>query len=409
MSPASSAGPVPWWGSLRFRLAAVFALLTAVLVVGFGALVTKHSLDDARERLREAAVAQAQQAAAVYDDTGTVPSRATLDDRWPPEALARALPREGVASYDDGEYLWASRRLPTGELVSTRLPRTPLVEQWDDLRATILRSALLVTPLAWLLGWLAADALTSRLRATAKRARAAGRTGDSRVYLGGSDEVAELARAIDDMAAALAERHASEREFSADVAHELRTPLTALVSAVELLPAGPDTERVRNQVARLRTLVEDMLELASLDAISPGDTVGAVDLDVEVAAALTELAGSFPTAYVTETPAVVQAQVAAVRRIVANLVANAHRHGTEPVTVEVQGGALVVSDSGPGFPPEILSRGPSRFHRVGPRPGSGLGLAIVTRHADLVGAVVELRNTPSGARVTVSFAKHPDT
>lgn len=406
-APAPGARPVRWWRSLRFRLAAAIALLSAVLVVGFGALVTRQALVDDRERLRESAVAQVQQAAALYRDTGTVPSHASLDDQWPPEVLLGALPREGVASYDDGEHLWAARRLPTGELVSTRLSRTPLEQQRDDLRATVLRSAGLVTPPAWLLGWFAADALTSRLRATARQARSAGRNGGSRIYLGGEDEVAELARAIDDMAEALAERHASERAFSADVAHELRTPLTALVSAAELLPDGPDTERVRNQVARLRMLVEDLLELARLDGAPPGDTIGTVNLGDEVAAALTELPRSLSVEFLAEASAAVRAQPAAIRRIVANLVTNAHRHGKEPVTVQVRGAALLVSDSGPGFPPEVLDHGPRRFHRVGTRRGSGLGLTIVVRHANLIGATVQLRNTGSGASAKVSFVEAP--
>jgi signal transduction histidine kinase len=281
------------------------------------------------------------------------------------------------------------------------------VEQQDDLRATVLRSAGLVTPLAWLLGWFAADALTSRLRATASQARTAGRNGGSRINLGGEDEVAELARAIDDMAEALAERHASERAFSADVAHELRTPLTALVSAAELLPDGPDAERVRGQVARLRALLEDLLELTRLDGTPPGEAVVTVDLGSEVAAALAELPRSLSVELLADAPSVVGASPAAIRRIVANLVANAHRHGKDPVTVRVHGAALLVSDSGTGFPPEVLDRGPRRFHRVGTRHGSGLGLTIVVRHAHLIGATVQLRNTRSGALAKVSFVEAP--
>jgi signal transduction histidine kinase len=380
------------------------ALLSAVLVVTFGALVTREALADARERLREAAVVQVRQAASVYADTGAVPSEAALDSRWPPGPLADALPRTGVANYDDGEYIWASQRLPTGELVSTRLPRTPLVEQRDDLRTTVLRSAGLVIPTSWLLGWFAADLLTARLRATARRARSAGRDRESPVYVGGDDEVADLARAIDEMASALTARHATERAFSADVAHELRTPLTALVSAVELLPEGPDTARVRGQVSRLRTMVEDLLELARLEGARPPETITEVDLGAEVSDALAELPGAPRVTYVENDRAVVRAEPAAIRRIVANLVANAHRHGAEPVRVEVRGAVLTVSDSGPGFPQEILSHGPRRFHRFGTKSGSGLGLTLTLRLADHVGAAVELRNTPS-ASVSVSFVE----
>jgi signal transduction histidine kinase len=132
-----------------------------------------------------------------------------------------------------------------------------------------------------------------------------------------------------------------------------------------------------------------------------------VSLGDEVAAALAELPRSLSVEFLADAPAVVRAQPAAIRRIVANLVANAHRHGSEPVTVQVHGAALLVGDSGPGFPPEVLDHGPRRFHRVGTRPGSGLGLTIVLRHATVVGATMHLHNTGSGACATISFVEAP--
>src|SRR5206468_1681117 len=57
----------------------------------------------------------------------------------------------------------------------------------------------------------------------------------------------------------------SEQRFTADVAHELRTPLTGPHAAAELLPPSRPTELVRDRVAALRTLTEDLLEISRLD------------------------------------------------------------------------------------------------------------------------------------------------
>ena len=55
------------------------------------------------------------------------------------------------------------------------------------------------------------------------------------------------------------------QDVSADVAHELRTPVTGLVSAAALLPTGEVPELVRDRTARLRSLVEELLEISRLE------------------------------------------------------------------------------------------------------------------------------------------------
>ena len=96
---------------------------------------------------------------------------------------------------------------------------------------------------------------------------------DARLHPRGRDEIAQLGRALDDMAEALgatireldevAER---ERSFSADVAHELRTPITGLVAASSLLDDTPEAVMVKERAGALAHLVEDLLEVMRLDA-----------------------------------------------------------------------------------------------------------------------------------------------
>ncbi|MBO0692601.1 MAG: HAMP domain-containing histidine kinase, partial [Acidimicrobiaceae bacterium] len=116
----------------------------------------------------------------------------------------------------------------------------------------------------------------------------------TRLPVGREDEFGRWAASFNDMAdaletkiAALAEAEARERRFTSDVAHELRTPLTALVAEASLLrdhlarmPAEirRPAELLIGDIGRLRTLVEELMEISRLDARSEPVRVEPVDL-----------------------------------------------------------------------------------------------------------------------------------
>jgi signal transduction histidine kinase len=96
--------------------------------------------------------------------------------------------------------------------------------------------------------------------------------------------------------------------------------------------------------------------------------------------------------------AVVETEPRRVERILANLAANALRHGAPPVEVEVDGPVVRVRDHGPGFPPDLLAvlntSGPQRFRTGSSTGGTGLGLTIATGQARLLGARLTFLNRP---------------
>src|SRR4029079_15976672 len=101
----------------------------------------------------------------------------------------------------------------------------------------------------------------------------------------GNSEIAELGRALDDMAGALGTQLAElepagerARRFSADVAHELRTPITGLVAAASLLDDSPEGAMVRERASALAALVEDLLEVMRLESGSEEVRVERFDL-----------------------------------------------------------------------------------------------------------------------------------
>ena len=227
-----------------------------------------------------------------------------------------------------------------------------------------------------------------------------------------------LARVAAGRIATLAEAEAWGRRFTSDVSHELRTPVAALVSEAEVLHEHLDGmplearragELLIGDVARLRALVEDLTNLASLDAgreqvrAEPFDLASLVEGTVRSRGwdGRVELRGGpGDVSVVTDRTRV--------DRIVANLIGNALEHGEAPVEVTVardgSGASVHVADAGPAIPPEHFEHVFDRFYRADPArsgPGSGLGLAIARENARLLGGDVDARSDGDGTRFTL--------
>jgi signal transduction histidine kinase len=234
------------------------------------------------------------------------------------------------------------------------------------------------------------------------------------------DEVAELARTLEGMLAALdgARNHteaalARQREFVADASHELRTPLTSVLANLELLAEELEGEQAETAHAalrstrRMRRLVGDLLLLARADAdrVQPQRATDLADVVTEAAAELGPVAEDHELSIDPE-PAVVAGVRDDLHRLALNLIENAVRH-TPPGTriwastsTDNGDAKLVVQDDGPGIPAELHDHLFERFIRGGRDGGrgSGLGLAIVRAVAESHGGTVALERptTPTG-------------
>ena len=221
------------------------------------------------------------------------------------------------------------------------------------------------------------------------------------------------------------------RDFVANVSHELRTPLTAVRGYVEALADGPADEETRQRfleiitrhTTRMERLVKDLLRLAQLDARQEVPDIGACDIRQIFEAVVADLAPAIEarrhriTIDVAPEAREVRGDAAKLHDIVRNLVENAVNYSADAADVRLaarrDGGAVTidVSDSGPGIPPEDLTRVFERFYRVDKsrsRPGgTGLGLAIVRHLVELHGGQVRAENGSQaqggGARFTVTL------
>lgn len=206
----------------------------------------------------------------------------------------------------------------------------------------------------------------------------------------------------------LRKAEAMRRDFVANVSHEMRTPLTVMmgfletVQTLDLEPAKKDEylELMMVQGKRMKSLVEDLLTLANLEA----NTQPAPQTKVAMPSMLAMLKNEADALSGNKHIITVEANAACAllgdeRELISafsNLVSNAVRYTPEggKITIALQpaedGGAVFsVRDSGPGIAPEHLPRLTERFYRVDrsrsrETGGTGLGLAIVkhvaTRH-----------------------------
>jgi len=234
----------------------------------------------------------------------------------------------------------------------------------------------------------------------------------TRVKLGGSQELVELAQAFNTMAAGLQNAELLRRNLMADVSHELRTPLTvlegnlraALDHVYEL-----DEEAIAHlyvQTHHLIRLVNDLRELSLAEAHQLPLDKQPTDLAQLVAETLVvfeplaeEKQIKLTSALAPQLPLVI-VDASRIRQVLHNLVANALRHtgaggaimiGGQSVSGQV---SLIVQDTGEGIEPTQIEHVFDRFYRTDrsrsrETGGSGLGLAIVKAIVEAHGGSVQ--------------------
>ncbi|GES30025.1 sensor histidine kinase [Streptomyces angustmyceticus] len=293
-----------------------------------------------------------------------------------------------------------------------------------------------VVLLAVLLALLAARTVLRPVRRLARATRRLA-TGELsiRVEEKGRDELAELAHTFNETAGTLEhtvgelrEQEALARRFVADVSHELRTPLAAMTMVCGVLDEDadqltPDTAHaartVSAETAKLARLVDDLIEISRFDARAVALTVHELDLAEAIRASLA--ARCWTHRVETDLPPGIRARLDRRRLdvIVANLVANALRHGAPPVTVTVRAEddrlTVSVADHGPGLPPEAARHVFDRFYKADSSrarsEGSGLGMAIALENARLHGGTIEIapRTPGTGAVFTLRLPLRTDS
>ena len=271
-----------------------------------------------------------------------------------------------------------------------------------------------------LLCWLLAYYLTTPLRGLQKTLERFGH-GDFSARSGSRrrDELGQLGRTFDVMAARIESLLESQRRLLLDISHELRSPLTRLGVAVEIARGQQDSEaslnRIQREADRLNELVDQLLRVTRAESEPSGPKANvqldellrqiAADCDIEAAALGTSIE-------VSTEPVAVRGDGELLRRATENILRNALRYSPpgQPVlaTVRRDGAAAVlgIRDCGPGVPEDQLQKIFEHFYRVDTdrnrlSGGTGLGLSIARRAVELHHGSITARNAGPGLLVEI--------
>ena len=446
---------------IRWRLAGGSAALTLVILCGFAAIVgvltTRRIQSDFSRQVADAADELQREVKLRYGtrDDGTTYLRKirgpNLDDYASGQNAAVRIITPG------GDYVTGSRGAPgfgpyiassvnvEGWRVESRRVEVvnfidPVVIQYarrlSEVQATANRVKVFLAfgvlggaLLALLAGLATARRAMEPIAELTAAAREVERSRDPTVRIprtASEDEVAELARTLESMLAALGDARTEtegalsrQREFVADASHELRTPLTSVLANLELLEETLDGEQREAAASalrsshRMRRLVADLLLLARADAgrAAPHEAVDLSSVVTEAAAELEPVAGDHELSISAPPGMTVLGARDELHRLILNLMENALRHTDPGTAVEAQvtrengDVVLAVEDDGPGIPEEQHEKVFERFFRGSSDRGgsSGLGLSIVRAvaesHQGTVGLVPPLDGR--GARFVV--------
>lgn len=322
------------------------------------------------------------------------------DEARPPVAFERGAPPFGASPQPSGDHPPPRRHGPPG------FPVEPML------------AGLLVS---LVVGAVLARYLSKPIRLLRSGFEAASR-GDLDVRLapsleGHRDDLSDLGREFDQMAARLKGLMEGQRRLLHDVSHELRSPLARLQAAVGLARQQPEQldtwlARIERESERMDRLVGELLTLSRLEAGARQGATEHFDLAELLAAVVEDARFEAETRHRhvslwSESPCPVQGQPELLQRAIENVLRNAVRHTAESSEVLVElatleeGRRLLLSilDRGPGVPEAELAGIFEPFRRgSGARQGEGhgLGLAIARRVIETHGGSIHAVNRPDG-------------
>lgn len=245
------------------------------------------------------------------------------------------------------------------------------------------------------------------------------------------DELADTARAFDQMADQIQLLVQKRQVLFADISHELRSPLTRLSVSLELVRRGETDvlEQMQTDLDRMNVMIGEILLLTRLELELPQ----AASVPVDMAAMLEQVAhdAEFETQDEDKRvrvrvngPCSIRGDANLLRSCIENIVRNAVHYTAPHTTVEIAArpasdasGAsrceILVRDHGPGVPEESLPFLFDPFYRASEsrdlrEGGTGLGLSISQRIIELHRGSIDAANCMDGTgfevRLLLPFA-----
>lgn len=457
----------PWPSSLRARLTLWYTALLALPLIGFavvcylvfaqtldrrtdrfiGDALTAFSSELSAERRTAFSAVEAMRTTvdevhfrdlhiAILDRAGAIAVMAPLPDSSVRNQMVAALrgrdpatPGSLTLRGDHGAYRVMVRPLEAdGQPFS--LTGTYSLADIEEMLARIRAMFLVAIPLLVVCGstggyLLARKSLAPVAAMSAQAVRITASNLDQRLPVGGGDELAGLARVVNDLLDRLEGSFAQQRRFVADASHELRTPAAILRTETDVTLSRehrPEAEYrasmavMQDAAGRLARIVDELFLLARADAghlVARREALYLEDVVHEVVRAVQGVAERrgvrLELGQLVEAPSRGDADL--LGRLLLNLLDNAIKYSPEGGTVSVAMRRIdgqceiTVADEGPGIPAAAHDLIFERFFRVdsarsrsesSATSGAGLGLAIARRIAEMHGGQLQLTESRPG-------------
>jgi two-component system OmpR family sensor kinase len=317
-------------------------------------------------------------------------------------------------------------------ILASPQPTIKALNLWQDsLFLPVLSAGVVALLASAALTWLIAHWVAAPLgrMARASEAVAAGEY-SQQLPLSGPEEVQSLAATFNEMVQRVKISRQAQRDFLANVSHELKTPLTSIQGFAQAILDGTMHEEGDQQRAasviydesdRLRRLVEDLLDLARIDAGQVEFERQPIDLGALLSAVVDRL-----SVRTTEESVHIESRLPQLPTLIGdgdrlaqvftnlldNAIKNTPQDGVVTLRGDVESGwiSLHIDDTGPGIPPDELSRIFERFYQLdksrsgGRDRGVGLGLAISREIVQAHGGRLVAQSTLGrGSRFTVQL------
>jgi len=287
-------------------------------------------------------------------------------------------------------------------VLSVLVPRDRVtVSKPDIFVAWMLGSSLLLVGIAFIL-------IRNQVRPIERLARAADSFGKGRAVPDfkpyGATEVRRAAQAFITMRERI-ERHVAQRtEMLAGVSHDIKTPLTRLKLTLAMMPDDADISSMREDIAEMEHMLDDYLAFARGEGGEDASLTDLSELLRDVACAAERARPKAQIAVTAPAHVPVSVRRAGLRRVLANLIDNALKHGSRVGVSLTQDERLVeiaIEDNGPGIPEPRREEAFRPFHRLDEgrnlqSGGSGLGLAIARDIARAHGGDIVLSDSRLG-------------
>ncbi|CAE6492650.1 signal transduction histidine kinase [Nitrosomonas nitrosa] len=297
-----------------------------------------------------------------------------------------------------------------------------------EFRLLVVLSLVAVVAIAFLIGYLLAGLLVKQVTDLAERVKRLLPINDSTGLVsnnihcvslsqpGQDEEVAQLARTLEDYQYRIVRMLQREQEFTSNISHELRTPITTILTSCELLLAEQNLSpkayaRIRNIEAvsnRMSEQVQALLFLAREQALGTMEPVAIAECVYDaVEPFCEEIYQKNLELDVTVKPGVVLTlNRQALHTALVNILRNAVQYTEQGfIRISFDNNRLSIADSGIGIEPAFMPFLYERFFRGSEKTqGLGIGLVIVKRICDYYDWRIEVDSTPgSGATFHIVF------